>query len=189
MSARPSGDEDTGSDQCSVRVNCSGGELRRHRTTCFLVDGKLAIDAGKGIVECIHEDAPHGVDDERAFAVLRLDQRRAAAGRALIELGRYSGARKELRTCLELPRVQWDDPASKAEAARLLGDAAQKVEKAGADQVLICTNTMHKLADTIQAPVRISLTGRASLACRPNATCYTPLAGSRLRAASGPCPA
>ncbi|HMA18951.1 MAG TPA: 3',5'-cyclic-nucleotide phosphodiesterase, partial [Thermoanaerobaculia bacterium] len=27
-------------------LGCSGGELRRHRTTCFLVDGKLAIDAG-----------------------------------------------------------------------------------------------------------------------------------------------
>jgi ribonuclease BN (tRNA processing enzyme) len=30
-----------------IRVlGCSGGELPRHRTTCFLVDGKLAIDAG-----------------------------------------------------------------------------------------------------------------------------------------------
>ncbi len=27
-------------------LGCSGGELRRHRTTCFLVDGVLAIDAG-----------------------------------------------------------------------------------------------------------------------------------------------
>jgi cAMP phosphodiesterase len=27
-------------------LGCSGGELTRHRTTCFLVDGKLAIDAG-----------------------------------------------------------------------------------------------------------------------------------------------
>jgi len=27
-------------------LGCSGGELLRHRTTCFLVDGKLAIDAG-----------------------------------------------------------------------------------------------------------------------------------------------
>ncbi len=30
-----------------VRVlGCSGGELARHRTTCFLVDGVMAIDAG-----------------------------------------------------------------------------------------------------------------------------------------------
>jgi ribonuclease BN (tRNA processing enzyme) len=27
-------------------LGCSGGELGRHRTTCFLVDGTLAIDAG-----------------------------------------------------------------------------------------------------------------------------------------------
>ena len=27
-------------------LGCSGGELPGHRTTCFLVDGKLAIDAG-----------------------------------------------------------------------------------------------------------------------------------------------
>ena len=27
-------------------LGCSGGELPQHRTTCFLVDGRLAIDAG-----------------------------------------------------------------------------------------------------------------------------------------------
>ncbi len=27
-------------------LGCSGGELPRHRTTCFLVDGRLAVDAG-----------------------------------------------------------------------------------------------------------------------------------------------
>ena len=27
-------------------LGCSGGELPRHKTTCFLVDGRLAIDAG-----------------------------------------------------------------------------------------------------------------------------------------------
>jgi ribonuclease BN (tRNA processing enzyme) len=27
-------------------LGCSGGELPRHRTTCFLVDGRLALDAG-----------------------------------------------------------------------------------------------------------------------------------------------
>jgi aspartate racemase len=33
--------------------------------------------------------------------------------------------------------------------------AAQSVERAGADCVVLCTNTMHKLADRIQAGVRI----------------------------------
>ena len=48
-------------------------------------------------------------------------------------------------------RGQW------AEAGRLLADAAQKVDRAGADLLLVCTNTMHKLADAIQASIRIPL--------------------------------
>ncbi len=43
------------------------------------------------------------------------------------------------------------------EAARMLVDAAQRVERAGAAMVLICTNTMHKLADEVQAGVAIPL--------------------------------
>jgi aspartate racemase len=43
------------------------------------------------------------------------------------------------------------------EAARFLTVAAQSVEKAGAEVVLLCTNTMHKLADDIQAQLRIPL--------------------------------
>src|SRR5436853_7580276 len=27
-------------------LGCHGGELPRHRTTCFLIDGKLAVDGG-----------------------------------------------------------------------------------------------------------------------------------------------
>src|SRR5664279_1813109 len=48
-------------------------------------------------------------------------------------------------------RGQW------SAAAQLLVGAAQSVEKAGADFVLICTNTMHKLADTVQAGIGIPL--------------------------------
>jgi len=43
------------------------------------------------------------------------------------------------------------------QAAQVLVGAAQSVEKAGADLVLICTNTMHKLADTVQAGIGIPL--------------------------------
>jgi aspartate racemase len=48
-------------------------------------------------------------------------------------------------------RGQWPD------AAQLLVGAAQSGEKAGAGLVLICTNTMHKLADTVQAGIGIPL--------------------------------
>jgi aspartate racemase len=44
-----------------------------------------------------------------------------------------------------------------AEAAQVLIDAAQKVETAGADFIVLCTNTMHKVADDIQANIRIPL--------------------------------
>jgi aspartate racemase len=40
-------------------------------------------------------------------------------------------------------------------AARDLVAAGQAVEKAGADFLLLCTNTMHKVADTLQAGIRI----------------------------------
>ena len=41
--------------------------------------------------------------------------------------------------------------------AAILTDAAQKIERAGADVLLICTNTMHKVAPQITT-VRLSIT-------------------------------
>lgn len=46
---------------------------------------------------------------------------------------------------------RWDD------AAAVLVDAAERLERGGADCVVICTNTMHKLADQVQAAVEIPL--------------------------------
>ena len=43
------------------------------------------------------------------------------------------------------------------EAAELLANAAKGIEAAGADVVLICTNTMHKTADGIQSQIGIPL--------------------------------
>ena len=40
---------------------------------------------------------------------------------------------------------------------RLMIEAAQKVKKAGADFLLICTNTMHKMADEVQKATQIPL--------------------------------
>jgi aspartate racemase len=40
---------------------------------------------------------------------------------------------------------------------RLMIDAAQRVKKAGADFLIICTNTMHKMADEVQDATRIPL--------------------------------
>lgn len=46
---------------------------------------------------------------------------------------------------------RWDELS-----ARLI-DAAQRLESAGADMVLICTNTMHRMADEVQAALTIPL--------------------------------
>jgi aspartate racemase len=43
------------------------------------------------------------------------------------------------------------------EAAHLMVAAGQSLERAGADFVVLCTNTMHKLADEIQANIGIPL--------------------------------
>ncbi len=42
-------------------------------------------------------------------------------------------------------------------AARILAEAAKRIEAAGADFLLICTNTMHKVADEVQAAINIPL--------------------------------
>jgi len=46
---------------------------------------------------------------------------------------------------------RWDD------AARALAIAARRVEAAGADFLVLCTNTMHRVAGEIEAAVRIPL--------------------------------
>ncbi|MFJ9855643.1 aspartate/glutamate racemase family protein [Streptomyces sp. NPDC101150] len=55
----------------------------------------------------------------------------------------------------EIERLQaearWD------EAAAVLAGAARALEAAGADMLLICTNTMHKVADEVSAAVSIPL--------------------------------
>lgn len=51
-------------------------------------------------------------------------------------------------------------------SARVLMDAARALERAGADAVLICTNTMHKVAPQVAAAVHIPLLHIAELTAR-----------------------
>lgn len=46
---------------------------------------------------------------------------------------------------------QWD------RSADVLAEAAENLEKAGADFILICTNTMHKVAGQVQARIHVPL--------------------------------
>lgn len=50
------------------------------------------------------------------------------------------------------------------QTAKLITRAAQRLEKAGADVLLICTNTMHKVADEVQENVEIPLLNIADAA-------------------------
>ena len=43
------------------------------------------------------------------------------------------------------------------EAAKIMMDAARRIERGGADFVVICTNTMHKLAEEMQPMIRIPI--------------------------------
>lgn len=63
---------------------------------------------------------------------------------------------KILLTSLNFQEISELQSASKwDEAGALLAEAARGLEQAGADMVLICTNTMHLLIDTVQAAVSV----------------------------------
>ena len=51
----------------------------------------------------------------------------------------------------------WQHQDRWKELTDLMIDAARRVERAGADLLVICTNTMHKMADDVQGSVRIPL--------------------------------
>ena len=55
----------------------------------------------------------------------------------------------------EIERLQHENQWE--EAGNVLGRAAQGLEKGGADFILICTNTMHKVAEAVEAGVSIPL--------------------------------
>ena len=65
---------------------------------CFERTGrKFALDRGERIIERVHEDAAHGVDDQHARTVSGFDQRDTAPGRA----GGIVDRAKQLRRALD----------------------------------------------------------------------------------------
>jgi len=61
----------------------------------------------------------------------------------------YSVDFHEIEACQS--RGEWE------KSAVILADAAQRLERAGADFIVICTNTMHKVAPQVQDAVSIPL--------------------------------
>ncbi|CAA7602681.1 Glutamate racemase [Acididesulfobacillus acetoxydans] len=70
----------------------------------------------------------------------------------------YSVDFEEIETCQR--NGEWE------KAGRILADAARSLEAAGADFLLILTNTMHKVATEIEASVRIPLLHIADITAR-----------------------
>ena len=73
------------------------------------------------------------------------------------ELGGFHSA-KSLMYSVDFQEIEelqhqgrWED------ATRIMIDAAQRVEKGGADFVVICTNTMHLMAEDVKKNIRIPL--------------------------------
>jgi len=88
----------------------------------------------KAFARVIYGGVPPGASVEKAAEMfekaIEYDPKRPMHhleyARALARLGRYEEARAELQKCLDLPRVQWDDPAHKAEAAGMLREIRGK---------------------------------------------------------------
>ena len=53
-----------------------------------------------------------------------------------------------------------------AEATRMMIDAAQRVERGGADCIVICTNTMHLMAEEVENSIQIPLLHIADVTAR-----------------------
>ncbi|TCP54499.1 aspartate racemase [Tumebacillus sp. BK434] len=73
------------------------------------------------------------------------------------QLGGFHNAKSVMHTVdfAEIERYQRE--GNWEQATRVLVEAAQSVERGGADLLIICTNTMHKMADDVQAAVSIPL--------------------------------
>jgi len=56
-------------------------------------------------------------------------------------------------------------------AGQILADAAYRLQLAGADFIVICTNTMHKVVDQIQARINIPLLHIADIAAQKVLSC------------------
>lgn len=73
------------------------------------------------------------------------------------QLGGFHNAKSVMYTVdfAEIERCQRE--GNWEQATSLLVEAAQSVERGGADFLIICTNTMHKMADQVQAAIGIPL--------------------------------
>lgn len=65
---------------------------------------------------------------------------------------------KSLQVSVDFAEIEYYQKTDNWEkAAQVLSDAAQSLEKGGADFIIICTNTMHKVFDNIQESITVPM--------------------------------
>ena len=131
--------------------------------------GKLALDRRERIVERIHEHAAHDVDHQHAGAVLGVDQRGAAAGRAGRKIDRAQQLRRALDEHQRLALIPGmiaagDDVGAGVDELVIdrLGDAeaAGRVLAVDGDEIEL------PVADQAAAGARAAPRGRCARQCR-----------------------
>ena len=83
------------------------------------------------------------------YTIINETVKRTLGGLHSAKVALYSVEFDEIERCQSEGR--WDD------AAKILAEAAKGLEGCGADFILICTNTMHKVFDAVQAAVSVPL--------------------------------
>ncbi len=83
------------------------------------------------------------------YRVINTEVRRRLGGSASAEIVMYSFDFSRIEALQEADR--WDD------AADTLSAAAEGLERAGAECIVMCTNTMHRVADAVAGAVEIPL--------------------------------
>ena len=112
-----------------------------------------------GLQDQFHEEEPvrtigllGGMSWESSIEYYRIINQRVHQ-----RLGGYHSARSVMYSFDFHDIEQLQHTGAWEEAGRQLGDAARRVQAAGAELLVLCTNTMHRLADEVQAAVDIPL--------------------------------
>lgn len=73
------------------------------------------------------------------------------------KLGGFHSAQSIMYSVDFEPLEKWQHQGKWEYAAKLLADAARKLEKGGADFLVICANTMHKLVPEVERHIKIPI--------------------------------
>ena len=127
---------------CAIQLASDGKELMKVRQ-----NRNYAPEEGERNQYAIYSDVICELAEDGCFEVVEpgADASQALTAKVLL----HSVDFEEIEACQAAG--DWD------RSAAILGEAARNLERAGADLLVICTNTMHKVAPQIQAQIHIPL--------------------------------